>query len=71
MNPQNRTLGLAEAAQQLRIPYQQAHRLVLVGILPGEKRHGRWYVDSARVKHLAESKQVRPHTQTNWEVDPS
>lgn len=70
MTARSRTLGLAEAAQQLRIPYQQAHRLVLVGILPGEKRHGRWYVDSVRVKHLAESKQVRSHTQSTPEGHP-
>jgi hypothetical protein len=46
-------LGLAEAAQLLRIPYQQAHRLLLLGKLRGEKRGGRWFVDSVDVQRLA------------------
>jgi hypothetical protein len=39
-----RTIGLAEAAARLRLPYQSAHRLVLVGALEGMKAGGRWIV---------------------------
>ena len=49
-------LGLAEAAQALRIPYQDAHRLVLTGVLRGEKRSGRWYVVAADVERLAKDR---------------
>lgn len=52
MIARNTKLGLAEAAQVLGIPYQQAHRLLLVGVLPGEKLGGRWYVASAAVRRL-------------------
>ena len=48
-----REMGLAEAAQTLRLPYQDAHRLVLTGRLPGRKRGGRWFVKSAEVMKLA------------------
>jgi hypothetical protein len=46
-------IGLPEAAQQLGIPYQSAHRLVLLGELEGEKRAGRWLVRLADVRRLA------------------
>ena len=46
-------IGLAVAAAQLRLPYQDAHRLVLTGSLQGEKRGGRWYVRRADVQDLA------------------
>lgn len=52
-------LGLAEAAHALSIPYQQAHRLLLLGILAGEKRGGRWLVDAEQVRELAASGRVR------------
>ena len=48
-------IGLAEAAQLLRTPYQDAHRLLLTGKLQGEKRKGRWYVSVADVTRLAQS----------------
>lgn len=51
-------LGLAEAAARLRIPYQDAHRLVLTGTLPGEKRGGRWYVRLSDVDELARQRSV-------------
>ena len=38
------TIGLAEAAQKLGLPYQSAHRLLLTGELQGEKRGSRWVV---------------------------
>ena len=47
-------IGLAEAAQRLRLPYQDCHRLLLTGALRGEKRKGRWYVHLADVERLAE-----------------
>ena len=47
-------IGLAEAAQRLRLPYQDCHRLLLTGALRGEKRKGRWYVHLVDVERLAE-----------------
>jgi hypothetical protein len=46
-------IGLAEAAQLLRLPYQSAHRLVLMGTLAGEKRSGRWFVRKVDVVRLS------------------
>jgi hypothetical protein len=46
-------IGLAEAAQLLRLPYQSAHRLVLVGVLAGVKRSGRWFVRRADATRLS------------------
>lgn len=48
-----KVIGLAEAAALLRIPYQDAHRLVLTGRLDGRKQGGRWYVPVADVERLA------------------
>jgi hypothetical protein len=45
---------LAVAAQQLGISWQQAWRAVLVGHLIGQKRAGKWYVNSASMDALAE-----------------
>jgi hypothetical protein len=45
-------IGLAVAAARLKIPYQDAHRLVLIGRLAGEKRGGRWYVRVADVERI-------------------
>ncbi len=49
-------IRLAEAVRRLGIPYQNAHRLVLTGILKGEKRGGRWWVLKTSVDDLAHSK---------------
>ena len=49
----NDEIGLAEAAQVLCMPYQSAHRLVLVGTLAGKKRAGRWFVRRDEVLRLA------------------
>jgi hypothetical protein len=53
MKPEDRRVGLAEAAHILRIPYQLAHRLLLVGVLQGAKEGSRWYVVRASVSRLA------------------
>jgi len=45
-------IGLAVAAAKLRLPYQDAHRLVLTGRLVGEKQGGRWYVRLVDVERL-------------------
>ena len=37
-------IGLAEAAALARIPYQDAHRAMLVGKLRGQKKGQRWFV---------------------------
>ena len=42
-------IGLAEAAAALRLPYQTAHREVLVGRLDGRKEGGRWMVTVASI----------------------
>ena len=52
----NTLIGLAEAAYALRLPYQDAHRLLLTGVLQGEKRSGRWYVVAADVERLAKDR---------------
>ena len=57
-------LGLAEAAQQLRLPYQDAHRLLLVGRLRGEKRGGRWFVRADDVQQVARERQSEPAADT-------
>lgn len=44
--------GLALAAQRLGVPYQDAHRMVLIGKLRGQKRGGRWYVLVSDVERL-------------------
>jgi hypothetical protein len=46
-------MGLVEAAQLLRLPYQQTHRLILIGKLRGRRRGSRWFVRSADVLRLA------------------
>jgi hypothetical protein len=51
------TMGLAEAAAQLRIPYQDAHRLVLTGRLAGVKAGGRWAVTRQSVEDLQRERQ--------------
>jgi len=48
-------IGLAEAAQRLKLPYQDAHRLLLTGALRGEKRKGRWFVRRDDVDRLVRS----------------
>lgn len=45
-------IGLAEAAVQLLLPYQDVHRLLLTGKLTGVKRGSRWYVRIADVRRL-------------------
>lgn len=50
-------IGLAEAAQRLALPYQNAHRLLLTGKLRGEKRANRWYVVLDDVNRLRETRE--------------
>jgi hypothetical protein len=52
-------MGLAEGAARLKLPYQDAHRLLLTGRLVGEKRAGRWWVTVESVERLARE-QRRP-----------
>jgi len=49
-NKEDYAIGLAVACQRLGIPYQSGHKLVLTGLLRGEKRGGRWYVTTASVE---------------------
>jgi hypothetical protein len=60
-------IGLAEAAVELGVPYQDAHRLLLTGKLTGEKRGSRWFVRVADVQRLRASrpaaKPVDPQTE--------
>jgi hypothetical protein len=53
-------IGLAEAAQRLGLPYQDAHRLLLTGRLRGEKRRGRWFVFLKDVVSLATERIAAP-----------
>ena len=55
MTTRTRLLGLAEAAHALGIPYQQAHRLLLIGALSGTKNGDRWEIKTASVRRLAKS----------------
>lgn len=50
-------IGLAEAAARLRLPYQAAHRLVLVGILRGTKDGSRWLVERSSLEEYERSLQ--------------
>ncbi len=54
MDERKDEIGLAEAAQLLRLPYQSAHRLVLMGELAAVKRSGRWFVRRADAARLCE-----------------
>lgn len=58
-----REIGLAEAAQLLGIPYQDAHRLLLIGRLRGQKRGGRWWVAAESVHEVVRERgqQVGAH----------
>lgn len=47
------TMGLAEAGQKLRLPYQQVHRLLLIGEIRGEKIGSRWRVSAEDVNRLS------------------
>ena len=47
-----RVVDLVEAAVQLRVTYQKVYRLVISGRLKGERRDGRWFVDSADLDRL-------------------
>ena len=49
-------IGLAECALKLRIPYQDAHRLLLVGQLSGEKRGGRWVCTRESLERLVQTR---------------
>lgn len=51
-------IGLAEAAALLRLPYQDTHRLMLLGKMRGEKRGGRWYVFRKDVDHLRDARRT-------------
>lgn len=37
---------LVLAAQKLRVSRERAMRLMLIGVLDGEKRGGRWYIEA-------------------------
>jgi hypothetical protein len=45
-------LPLAEAAMRLGLPYQDTHRLMLLGQLGSQRRGSRWYVSAASVERL-------------------
>ena len=49
-------VAIEEAAAKLKIPYQDAHRLLLTGRLRGEKRGGRWYVRVTDVERVIEER---------------
>ena len=54
-------IPLSEAARRLRIPYYQAHKLLLTGQLePAERRGAHWYVSAEAVAHLLDQQAVAP-----------
>ncbi len=53
MTENDETIGLAEAGVRLRLPYQNVHRLLLIGELRGEKVGSRWRVRVEDVDRLA------------------
>ncbi len=57
-------VGLAEAAATLRIPYHEAHRLLLLGGLRGSKMRGRWMVRVGDVERLAKGEVKLPRAVT-------
>lgn len=57
-------IGLTEAAMMLRIPYQDAHRLLMLGVLQGTKVRGRWMVSFDKVVKLLPGKAPVPRTVT-------
>lgn len=52
-------LSLSEAAACLRKSYGQTLRLVMLGLLKGEKRNGRWIVDQSDLNRVLELTMVR------------
>jgi hypothetical protein len=52
-------IPLSEAARRLRIPYYQAHKLLLTGQLePVERRGAHWYVSAEAVAYLLDQQAV-------------
>lgn len=64
MEPDERIIGLAEAAAVLRIPYQDAHRLLMTGKLQGRKLRGRWMVRVESVEQLEKGEVTAPQSVT-------
>ncbi len=56
----NDTIGLAQCAVELKIPYQDAHRLLLVGRLSGVKRGGRWACSRESLDRLIREREGTP-----------
>ncbi len=61
-------IGLAECAQLLAVPYQDAHRLLLMGRLSGVKRGGRWVVTRESLDRLLRERRVTAVTQASKAV---
>ncbi len=49
---QRKSIGLAEAAMRLAIPYQDAHRLLLTRRLEGWREGSRWRVSLESLRRL-------------------
>jgi hypothetical protein len=55
-----RVIPLTEAAQRIGISWERAWRLLLQGVLRGEKRSGRWFVSENTVLvQIARQKRLR------------
>ncbi len=54
------TVDLVEAARRLRVAYHVAHRLVLTGRLKGDRKNGRWKVDSEDLRRLEGEREEEP-----------
>jgi hypothetical protein len=51
-------IGLAECSQLLKIPYQECHRLLMVGRLSGVKRGGRWVCSRESLERLLREREA-------------
>lgn len=54
------TVDLVEAARRLRVAYHVALRLVLTGRLTGDRKNGRWKVDSEDLRRLEGERKEEP-----------
>lgn len=57
---ERRVIPLTEAAQRIGISWERAWRLLLQGVLRGEKRSGRWFVSESTVMvQIARQRRLR------------
>lgn len=65
MRQERQVVGLAEAAQRFRMPYEKCYRLVLTGVLPARKSAGRWMLSTEDVERVADQLNALEKGSTN------